>query len=313
MIENVIIIGAGPAGYTAALYGARADLKPLMFEGLQPGGQLTTTTDVENYPGFPKGIMGPDLMIAMKEQAVRFGTRVELKNVDRVDFTSNPKKVYVGDEVHEAKTVIIATGASAKRLGLESEQALYGKGVSACATCDAPLFRNKKNVIVVGGGDSAMEESLFLTKFVEQVTIVHRRDAFKASKIMQERVLQHPKIKIIWNSAVTEVLGLDVGHVTGVKLENTVTKEASEMVCEGVFAAIGHEPNTKFLAGVLPLDEKGYIKTKSPQSVLTDIEGVFASGDVMDARYRQAITAAGTGCMAAIEAEKYLENLEFAK
>lgn len=311
-MENVIIIGAGPAGYTAALYAARADLNPLLFEGLQPGGQLTTTTDVENYPGFSKGITGPDLMIAMKEQAVRFGTRVELKNVTGVDFSTAPYKVFVGDEVHEAKTVIIATGASAKRLGLASEEALYGKGVSACATCDAPLFRGKKNVMVVGGGDSAMEESLFLTKFVEQVTIVHRRDAFRASKIMQDRVLAHPKIKVIWNSAVTEVLGTDVGHVTGVQLKNIVTNEVSEMVCEGVFAAIGHVPNTQFLKDALPLDEKGYITTNHPNTVTTKIPGVFACGDAMDARYRQAVTAAGTGCAAAIEAEKFLETIEFA-
>ncbi len=309
-MEKVIIIGAGPAGYTAAIYAARADLKPLMFEGLQPGGQLTTTTDVENFPGFPKGVMGPDLMIAMKEQAVRFGTRVETKNVDRVDFSGDVKKVYVGDEVHEATTVIIATGATAKRIGLSAEQALYGRGVSACATCDAPLFKGKKNVLVVGGGDSAMEEALFLTKFVETVTIVHRRDAFRASKIMQDRVLKHPKIKILWNSAVVDILGVEVGHVTGAKIKNTQTEEVSEVVCDGVFAAIGHEPNVKFLNGALPLDEKGYIATTSPNTVTTNISGVFACGDVMDSRYRQAITAAGTGCMAAIEAEKYLEEHE---
>lgn len=307
-MENVIIIGAGPAGYTAAIYAARADLKPLMFEGLQPGGQLTTTTDVENFPGFPKGILGPDLMVNMKEQAVRFGTRVEMKNVDRVDFSGAIKKVHVGDEVHEATTVIIATGATAKRIGLAAEQALYGRGVSACATCDAPLFKGKKNVLVVGGGDSAMEESLFLTKFVETVTIVHRRDAFRASKIMQDRVLNHPKINVLWNSSVVDILGVEVGHVTGAKIKNTQTEEVSEVICDGVFAAIGHEPNVRFLNGALPLDEKGYLATMSPNTVTTSIAGVFACGDVMDSRYRQAITAAGTGCMAAIEAEKYLEE-----
>lgn len=308
-MENVIIIGAGPAGYTAAIYAARADLSPLMFEGSQPGGQLTTTTDVENFPGFPKGVTGPELMAAMREQAVRFGTRVETKHVDRVDLSGSPYKVFVGDAAYEAKTVIVATGATAKRLGLASEQALYGRGVSACATCDAPFFRGKKNVVVVGGGDSAMEESLFLTKFVEQVTIVHRRDAFRASKIMQDRVLNHPKIKVVWNAAVVDILGTDVGRVTGVTLKDTVTGAQSDMACEGVFAAIGHEPNTKFLAGALPVDEKGYIATVHAQSVVTNVPGVFACGDVMDARYRQAITAAGTGCMAAIEAEKFLESI----
>lgn len=304
-MEHVIIIGSGPAGYTAALYAARANLSPLLFSGAEPGGQLTTTTDVENYPGFPKGIQGPELVLAMREQAERFGTRVLDDAVTAVDFSQRPFTVTSPSGTYQAQTIIIATGASAKRLGIESEKALYGKGVSACATCDGFFFKNKK-VIVVGGGDSAMEEATFLTRFASQVTVVHRRAELRASKIMQERARKNPKIDFVWNSAIEEILGADVGHVTGVKIKNIETGDVSERSIDGVFAAIGHEPNTKLFAGQIELDAKGYIVTK-PGSSATSVPGVFAGGDVMDARYRQAVTAAGTGCMAAIDAEKFIE------
>lgn len=304
-IEHVIIIGSGPAGYTAALYAARANLSPLLFSGAEPGGQLTTTTDVENYPGFPKGIQGPELVLAMREQAERFGTRVLDDAVTAVDLSQRPFTVTSPSGTYQAQTIIIATGASAKRLGIESEKALYGKGVSACATCDGFFFKNKK-VIVVGGGDSAMEEATFLTRFASQVTVVHRRAELRASKIMQERALKNPKIDFVWNSAIEEILGVDVGHVTGVKIKNIETGEVSERPIDGVFSAIGHEPNTKLFAGQIELDAKGYIVTK-PGSSATSVPGVFAGGDVMDARYRQAVTAAGTGCMAAIDVEKFIE------
>ncbi len=304
MPHNLIIIGSGPAGWTAAIYAARAELKPVLFEGPEPGGQLMTTTEVENFPGFPKGILGSELMANMREQAKRFGTEIISDNVTAVDFSARPFKVTAGTNVHEANSVIISTGATARRLGLESEKALYGKGVSACATCDGFFFKGKQ-VIVVGGGDAAMEEACFLTRFADKVTIVHRRAEFKASKIMQERALANPKIQVIWNSAVEEILGVDIGHVTGVKLKDTVTGETRDMAIDGVFAAIGHEPTTALFKNILDLDEKGYIKT-APDSTCTSIQGVFAAGDVQDAKYRQAISAAGSGCMAAIEAERFL-------
>lgn len=304
--RNVIIIGSGPAGWTAAIYAARAELKPLLFEGAEPGGQLMTTTEVENYPGFEKGIQGPELMQVMRGQAKRFETDIVSEHVTAIDFSQRPFKITAAGKEYFAKTVIISTGATARRLGLESERQLYGKGVSACATCDGFFFKGK-NVIVVGGGDSAMEEANFLTRFAERVTIVHRRDAFRASKIMQERTLNNPKITVVWNAEVTEILGVDRGRVTGVKVRDTVTGESRDMATDGVFAAIGHEPNTSLFKGVLDLDEKGYIKTV-PGTSQTNIPGVFAAGDVQDARYRQAITAAGTGCMAALDAERFLAD-----
>ncbi len=302
--RNVIIIGSGPAGWTAAIYAARADLKPILFEGPQPGGQLTTTTEVENFPGFPEGVLGSELMAKMREQALRFGTEIIPETVTAVDFSSRPFKVTAGDKTYDAETVIVSTGATARRLGLESEKALYGKGVSACATCDGFFFRGK-TVIIVGGGDSAMEEANFLTRFATKVYLAHRRDAFRASKVMQDRTFANPKIEVLWNTAIDEILGVDVGHVTGVRLKDTVTGETRELALDGVFAAIGHEPNTALFKGVLELDEKNYIKTV-PGSARTNVDGVFAAGDVQDAKYRQAISAAGSGCMAALEAEKFL-------
>ncbi len=302
--RNLIIIGSGPAGYTAAVYAARAELKPLMFEGHEPGGQLMTTTEVENFPGFPQGVLGPELMAKMKEQAQRFETEIISDFVESVDLSARPYKVAAGGQTYETRSIIISTGATARRLGLESEKALYGKGVSACATCDGFFFKGK-NVAIVGGGDSAMEEANFLTRFAEKVYLIHRRDSFRASKAMQQRTFDNPKIEVVWNTAVEEILGVDVGHVTGVKLKDTVTGETREMALDGVFAAIGHEPNTSLFKGVVDMDEKGYIKTV-PGSARTNLPGVFAAGDVQDSRYRQAITAAGSGCMAALEAEKFL-------
>jgi len=306
-VRNLIIIGSGPAGWTAAIYAARAELKPLLFEGAEPGGQLMTTTEVENFPGFTNGIQGPELMQNMRDQAKRFETEIVSEHVTAVDFSQQPFRVTVGGKEYTSKTIIISTGATARRIGIESEKQLYGKGVSACATCDGFFFKGK-NVIIVGGGDSAMEEANFLTRFAEKVTIVHRRDAFRASKIMQERTLANPKISVIWNAEVAEILGVDVGHVTGVKLRDTVTGEMREMPIDGVFAAIGHEPNTSLFKGKIDLDEKGYIKTV-PGTSKTNVPGVFAAGDVQDARYRQAITAAGSGCMAALDAEKFLTEV----
>ena len=307
MNRKVIIIGSGPAGLTAALYTARANLKPLVFEGNQPGGQLTITTDVENYPGFPDGIMGPDLMESFRKQAERFGAECHFKNVTKVDLNKKPYKIWVGDETFNTESLIIATGASAKMLGLDSERVLMGYGVSACATCDGFFFKDKK-VLVVGGGDSAMEEATYLTKFASEVLIIHRRDKFRASKIMIDRTMSNPKISVLWNKTINEILGSQEKGVNGVLLKDTISGESNEEVCDGVFMAIGHKPNTDLFSGVLDMDEFGYLKTKDG-STETNLEGIFACGDVQDNIYRQAVTAAGTGCMSAIDAERYLESL----
>ena len=309
MKRKVIIIGTGPAGFTAALYAGRANMEPLIFEGPQPGGQLTITTDVENYPGFPDGVMGPELMELFRKQAKRFGTETLTQMVDKVDFSQRPFKVYSGDKEYLGDSIIISTGASAKLLGLESEKRLMGYGVSACATCDAFFFKDKK-VFVIGGGDSAMEEATFLTKFASSVTIVHRRDSFRASKIMQDRALSNDKINVIWNSEVVNLIGdeKDKG-LEKVILNNVLTNEKTEHVVDGLFLGIGHSPNSVLFKDYLDLDEKGYIITK-PDSSETSLEGVFAAGDIQDTKYMQAITAAGSGCMAAMDAERYLEELE---
>jgi thioredoxin reductase (NADPH) len=305
-VRDVLILGAGPAGYTAALYAARANLKPLLISGWQPGGQLTMTTDVENYPGFEHGIMGPELMDIMKKQVERFGTEVVSGAVERVDFSKRPFTVWTDEgKEYRGQTVIIATGASAKLLNIPSETKFMGFGVSACATCDGPFFKNKK-VMVVGGGDTAMEEATYLTRLVSEVIVVHRRDTLRASKIMQDRALANPKIRILWNSEIAEVLGSDQPKVSGVKVRNLVSGEITEHTIDGLFVAIGHQPNTTFLKGVLPMDEQGYLKVE-PGTPRTSIPGVFAAGDVYDRTYRQAVTAAGSGCMAAIEAERWLE------
>ncbi len=304
MVHDVLILGSGPAGLTAAVYSARANLSPLLIDGSQPGGQLTLTTDVENFPGFPKGIMGPQLIQDMRAQAERFGTQFRNGHVTQVDLQTRPFRITVdGEDTLKAKTLIISTGASANLLGLPSESRLMGHGVSTCATCDGFFFRGK-DIAVIGGGDSAVEEATFLTKFASKVTLIHRRDKLRASKIMQDRAMNNEKISFQWNSTLEEVLGEDV--VSGVRVRNVQTQEAEEIPLAGVFIAIGHTPNTSLFKGQIDMDEQGYIQTQ-PYRTTTNIPGVFAAGDVQDSNYRQAITAAGSGCMAAIDAERYLE------
>ena len=304
-IRNVIIIGSGPAGLTAAIYAARADLKPLLIEGSQPGGQLTITTDVDNYPGFADGINGPQLVIDMHKQAERFDTEFISGEITSVDLSHRPFVVTVGDRSYRGETLIIATGASARWLGIEAEKKLMGSGVSGCATCDGFFFKGKE-IVVVGGGDTAVEEAAFLTRFATKVSIIHRRGQLRASKIMQEKAVKNKKISFIWDSVVEDILGGDAGHVTGVRVKNVKSGAVSDIPCSGVFIAIGHTPNTKIFEGKLEMDEKGYIVLK--ERTFTSVTGVFAAGDVADPYYRQAITAAGMGCMAAIDVERFLES-----
>ena len=308
-VRNLIVIGSGPAGFTAALYAARANLEPLVLKGMEAGGQLMLTTDVENYPGFADGILGPELMDQMEKQAARFGSEILPVHVTRVDLSQRPFGVWAGDQEWRARTVVIATGATARWLDVPGEQHLRGRGVSACATCDGFFFRDRE-LIVVGGGDSAMEEATFLTKFASKVTIVHRRDEFRASKIMQERALANPKIEVAWNREIVEILGDDA--VTGVRVRGTVTGETAERSTEGVFMAIGHTPNTELFGEWLDLDPEGYVVVQEPRT-RTSVEGVFAAGDVTDRVYRQAVTAAGQGCKAAMDAERFLEAEAHAK
>ena len=306
MIENVAINGSGPAGFTAAIYAARANLNPILFEGYQPGGQLTITTDVENYPGFSEGIMGPEMMDIFRKQAQRFGTRTLYQNIDKVDFSQGPFKLWSGDTLYESKTVILSTGASAKLLDLDNEKKLMGHGVSACATCDGYFYKDKK-VIVVGGGDSAAEEAVFLTKFASRVVLVHRRDELRASKIMQDRVFENNKIDLLWNTSITDFIGDPLkGGLTSVITKNTLDGSNGEILCDGAFIAIGHTPNSSIFLDQIQVDDKGYVITKD-NSTLTSVPGIFAAGDLQDKIYRQAITAAGSGCMAAIDAERFLE------
>ena len=305
-IHKTIIIGSGPAGLTAAIYAGRANLKPIVFEGNQPGGQLTITTDVENFPGFPDGIMGPEMMDLFRDQAKKFGAKCFFKHVTEVDFSAKPYKVFVGEEEYLSETVIISTGASARMLGLKEEEELMGYGISTCATCDGYFFK-EKNIVVVGGGDSAMEEASFLTKFAKKVTIIHRSETFKASKIMLDRAENNPSIDILMNKSIKSINGSQKNGISSILLVDSLTGEESDFDCEGVFYGIGHTPNTSQFDGIIDLNENGYIITK-PDSSFTNIPGIFACGDVQDDHYRQAITAAGSGCMAAIDAEKYLED-----
>jgi thioredoxin reductase (NADPH) len=309
MIRKVIIIGSGPAGLTSAIYASRANLEPLVFEGSQPGGQLTITTEVENYPGFPDGIQGPELMDNLRKQAHRFGAETHFAHVDKVDLSQKPYKVHVGNDTYETHTIIIATGASARLMGLESESKLMGFGVSACATCDGFFYKGKE-IIVVGGGDSALEEAIYLTRFASKVTLVHRRDELRGSRIMQQRVFDHPKIDVKWNSVVDEYLGDPMaGGLVGVNLKDTKTGEITKFDCDGAFVAIGHKPNSSLVDDVLELDSTGFIITQ-PGTSITSVSGVFAAGDIQDSKYMQAITAAGSGCQAALDAERYIEEKE---
>ena len=305
-VRDVIIIGGGPAGFTAALYTARANLNPLVIEGFNWGGQLMITSDVENYPGYPDGILGPAMMADFRRQAERFGAEFVTDDVTRVDFSERPFRVYIGDEEHRADSVIVATGASARQIGLPSEQTLQGRGVSYCATCDGAFFRDKV-VVVVGGGDSAMEEAIFLTRFATKVVVVHRRTEFRASPIMVDRAHANEKVEFVLNAVVDEVLGMDEGHVTGVRVRDVDTDETSVIPADGIFVAIGHDPTTALFLDWLDHDDQGYLVTE-PGSTRTNIPGVFAAGDVQDHTYRQAVTAAGSGTMAALDAQRYLEE-----
>jgi thioredoxin reductase (NADPH) len=308
--HKVIIIGSGPAGFTSAIYTGRANMNPLLFEGNQPGGQLTITTEVENYPGFPDGVMGPEMMDLFRKQAEKFGTICENKEITKVDFSSHPFKIWSGDELYTTDSVIISTGAKAKLLNIESEKKYFGYGVSACATCDGFFFKGLE-VAIVGGGDTALEEAIFLTKFASKVTLIHRRNELRASKIMRERAQHNPKISFLWDSVVEEVLGKEEAgrkSMTGLKIKDVKTNKITEMKAEGLFIAIGHEPNTSIFKGQIDMNEVGYIKVAG-KSTATNVPGVFAAGDVADPIYRQAVTAAGSGCAAAIDAERYLEDM----
>lgn len=307
-VKKVIILGSGPAGMAAAIYAARANLEPLILEGIQPGGQLMITTDVENYPGFVEGVSGPELMSVMRQQAERFGSVFEQVNIERAELDGDVKVLHGDGKTYRCKTLIISTGATARWLGLESEKTLQGYGVSACATCDGFFFKDKE-IVVVGGGDTAIEEATFLTKFGSKVYVIHRRDQLRASKAMQDRALKNEKIEMVWDSVVLDILGSPETGVQGVRVKNVKTNEESTIDCQGFFVAIGHTPNTQIFGGQIDTDGAGYIITK-PDSTHTNVDGVFAAGDVQDSAYRQAVTAAGTGCMAALDAERYLEALE---